>query len=411
MLAALAWRNLWRQPRRTILNVFSIAFAAVIMVFLLSFQLSTYDTMKENVLRIMDGFAQIQPKGYEDEPSLRKTINKPDELLTQAGNIKGIGAVAPRATSFVILSSDHKTIGAAVMGIDPEREPGVSTLNHTIKQGRYLQNGDDAVIVLGAALARNLGIGVGDSVTLLGEGQDGSIAADVLKVIGIFETGTPDIDRQFSQIPLHRFQTTFAMGSAVNVIVLSGPTLAGVTDALPAVRSVLANDGGQAQALAVQSWKTLQPGLDAAIKLDLSSSLLWYASLVIVVVFIILNTLLMSVLERTHEFGVLLAIGMRAGKLGVMIWLELALLALLGLIVGVGIGAIVTMVIGHYGMEMPGAEAIFAQWGLPGKLFPRVSLVSVSAGPGVMALSILLAGIFPYRRLRRIEPVAAMRAV
>ncbi|MGD8568184.1 MAG: ABC transporter permease [Gammaproteobacteria bacterium] len=410
MIAALAWRNLWRHSRRTLLNVFSIAFAAVIMVFLLSFQLSTYATMKENVLRIMDGFAQIQPQGYQDEPSLRKTIHKPAEILAHAQRIKGIEAVAPRAMSFVILSSDHKTMGAAVMGVDPEREPRVSTLDRTVKQGRYLQTKDDAVIVLGAALARNLGIGLGDSVTLLGEGRDGSIAADVLKVIGIFETGTPDIDRQFSQIPLRRFQTTFAMGSAVNVIVLSGPTLTGVTNALPAVRAEMANDGAPSQALAVQSWKALQPGLDAAINLDLSTSLLWYASLVIVVVFIILNTLLMSVLERTHEFGVLLAIGMRSGKLGVMIWLELALLALLGLIIGIAIGTGVTLMIGYYGMEMPGAEAIFAQWGLPGKLYPRVSLLSITAGPGVMVLAILLAGIFPYRRLRRIEPVAAMRA-
>jgi ABC-type lipoprotein release transport system permease subunit len=93
-----------------------------------------------------------------------------------------------------------------------------------------------------------------------------------------------------------------------------------------------------------------------------------------------------------------------------MIWLELALLALLGLIIGMVIGSAITLALGHYGMEMPGAEAIFSQWGLPGKLFPRVSLVSVSAGPGVMALSILVAGIFPYRRVRRLEPVSAMRA-
>ena len=405
MLLGLAWRNLWRQPRRTILNVSSIAFAAVIMVFLLSFQLSTYATMKENVLRIMDGFAQIQPQGYKDKPSLKKVINHPTELLAKAEAINGISAAAPRAMSFAILSDSKKSIGAAVVGVDPQREPRVSTLNRTIKQGRYLQADDDAVIVLGAALARNLGVGVGDKVTLLGEAKDGSIAADVLHVIGIFETGTPDIDRQFSQIPLRRFQTTFAMGSAVNMIVLSGPSLAGVTHALPALRNTVMNSE-----LEVHSWKVLQPGLDAAISLDLSTSLLWYASLVIVVVFIILNTLLMSVLERTHEFGVLLAIGMRPGKLGVMIWLELALLALLGLLIGIAIGCAITISLGYYGMEMPGAEAIFAQWGLPGQLHPHVSLFSVSAGPGVMALSILLAGIFPYRRVRKLEPINAMSA-
>jgi len=404
MLAGLAWRNLWRQPRRTLLNVSSIAFATLIMVFLLSFQLGTYATMKENVLRVMDGFAQIQPAGYKDSPDIKKVIDRPEQMLAQLASVDGIGAAAPRAMSFAILSDGEKSIAAAVLGVDPQREVRVSRLNHSIKQGRYLQADDDAAMVLGSSLARNLGVVVGDNVTLLGEARDGSIAADVLRVVGIFETGTADIDRQFSEMPLARFQASFAMGSAVNLIVLSGPSLAGVSQALPEVRARLQQPG-----LRVYAWKTLQPGMDAAISLDLTTSLLWYASLVIVVAFIILNTLLMSVLERTREFGVLLAIGMRPARLGIMIWLELALLALLGLAVGIALGSAITLTIGHYGLEMPGAEALFAQWGLPGKLYPRLSLLSLSAGPGAMALCILLAGIFPYRRVRKLEPVSAMR--
>ncbi|MEJ2426059.1 MAG: FtsX-like permease family protein, partial [Candidatus Thiodiazotropha sp.] len=230
-------------------------------------------------------------------------------------------------------------------------------------------------------------------------------AADVLSVVGIFSTGMPEIDRQFSEIPLTRFQASFGMDSAVNLIVISGPSLTGVTQALPRVRKALSD-----ARLSVVSWQELQPGLNAAISLDLSTSMLWYVSLVIVVVFIILNTLLMAVLERTREFGVLLAVGMRPSSLGSMIWMELLLLTLLGLAVGLAVGSGITLAIGHYGLEMPGAEAIFAQWGLPGKLYPRLSLLSLSAGPGAMAICILIAGIFPYRRVRSLEPVTAMRS-
>jgi putative ABC transport system permease protein len=405
MLAGLAWRNLWRYPRRTWLNVISIAFAAVVMVFLLSFQLGTYATMKENVLRILDGFAQIQPPGYHENPSLKKVIRDPDPLLAQAQSIAGIGAAAPRAISFVILAKGEKSLGAAVAGVDPPREVQVSNLNHSIRQGRYLQSEDDTGIVLGAALARNLGVKVGDSVTLLGEALDGSIAADVLTVTGIFATGTADVDRQFAEMPLRRFQETFAMGKAVNLIVLSGSTLSDVTRALPDLRSKIADSG-----MELYGWQALQPGMDAAINLDLDTSMLWYVSLVVVVAFIVLNTLLMSVLERTREFGVLLAIGMQPSTLGWMIWLELILLALVGLAQGMGIGSVITLTIGHYGVELPGAESIFAQWGLPGRLFPRLSLLSLCAGPGAMAACILLAGIFPYRRVRKLEPISAMRA-
>ncbi len=406
MLIQLAWRNLWRSPRRTWLNLASIAFAALVMVFLLSFQLGTYAIMKENVLRVMDGFAQIQPRGYQDDPKLRKVIENPGALLSRVEAVAGVGAAAPRTQSFAILANGEKSIGAAVVGVDPAREVRVSTLNHSIKQGRYLTPDDDAAIVLGSALARNLGATVGGNVTLLAEARDGSIAADVLQVVGIFETGVPEVDRQISQIPLRRFQATFAMGRAVNAIALTGPTLSGVTRALPAVRAAVAGEG-----LVVLAWQQLQPGMDGAISLDLNTSLMWYASLVIVVVFIILNTLLMSVLERTREFGVLLAIGMRPTLLGAVIWVELGLLALVGLALGMAIGSAVTLVTGYYGFEMPGAEAIFAQWGLPGRIFPRLSLTSLLAGPGAMAVCILVAGIFPYRRVRRLEPVSAMRAV
>ena len=405
MLIGLAWRNLWRHPRRTVLNVISIAFASLVMVFLLSFQLGTYATMKENILRMLDGFAQVQPAGYKDNPDIRKVIAQPAAILKRLQGIDGVGAAAPRARSYAILSNGEKSVAAAVVGVDPRLETRVSRLNHSIQTGRYLQRNDQAVIVLGSSLARNLHVGVGDHVSMLGQARDGSVAADVLKVVGIFHTSTPEIDRQFAEIPLARFQTSFAMDKAVNLIVLSGPTLAGVTHALPRVRKVLADTH-----LHVFDWQTLQPGLDAAISLDLNTSMLWYVSLVVVVVFIILNTLLMSVLERTREFGVLLAVGMRPSLLGRMIWLELSLLALLGLAVGMLIGSGATLIYAHIGISMPGSETFFAQWGLPGKLYPRLSLLSLSAGPGVLVVCILLAGIFPYRRVRRLEPIAAMRS-
>lgn len=405
MLLQLAWRNLWRHARRTWLNLASIAFAAVVMVFLLAFQLGSYATMKENVLRVYDGFAQVQPATYHDAPELRKTLDDPATLIEKAESINGINAVAPRTMTYAILSHGDKSFGAALTGVDPAREIRVSSLHNSIIHGRYLQPGDGASVVLGDALARNLGVAVGDTLTMLGEARDGSIAADVLTVRGIFSSGTDDIDRQFAQMPLDRFQASFAMDGKINTLVLGGHSLAAVSDALPALRTALGTTTAR-----VMSWHSLQPGLDAAIQLDLKTSLLWYASLIVVVVFIILNTLLMSVLERTREFGVLLALGMRPAQIGIMVWLELILMALLGLAAGIALGSVLTLIAGHYGIEMPGAEAVFAQWGLPGRLYPRLSWVSAGAGPGAMALGIFLAGLIPFRRVRRLEPVPAMRA-
>lgn len=406
MIARLAWRNLWRQPRRTLLSLLTIAFACTVTIFLLALQQGTYSTMKENVLKLYDGYAQVQPPGYADDPDLRKTIDNPQPLVQQLEGLPGISAVAPRAMTYAVLSHLDRSYGAAVVGVSPAAEPKVSALAHTVREGRYLQPSDDQAIVLGSDLARDLRVNIGDSVTLLGSDRDGSLAADLFKVAGIYDSGNDSLDRQLSEIPLSRFQADFAMGKRINTLVLGGPSLAAVNNALDQARGPVDNAG-----LTIQDWGGLEPGLKAAIELDASTSSLWYVSLIVVVVFILLNTLLMSVFERTREFGVLLAIGMRPGLLGGMVWTELALLALMGLVAGVVLGAIVTGWYSVHGLSLGGGEDLFAQWGLPGKMYPALSAFSLLAGPVAISACILLTGFIPYRRIRRLVPVTAMRAV
>ncbi|WP_097460603.1 ABC transporter permease [Mangrovitalea sediminis] len=404
MIARLAWRNLWRQPRRTVLSVLTIAFACVVTIFLLALQQGTYSTMKENVLKLYDGYAQVQPPEYADDPELRKTIDHPAALIQRLEAETGISTVAPRAMTYAVLSRHNRSYGAAVVGVSPEAEAKVSVLAHTIRKGHFLQEGDAQSIVLGEGLARDLHVGVGDSVTLLGADRDGSLAADVLKVEGIFASGNDNLDRQMSLIPLARFQTDFAMGKRVNTLVLGGPSLAAVNEAVADARPWIAQEG-----LTIQDWGALEPGLKAAIELDASTSSLWYVSLIVVVVFILLNTLLMSVFERTREFGVLLAIGMQPAKLGRMVWMELSLLAALGVLAGLVLGLAVTGWYSIHGLSL-GGEALFAQWGLPGLMYPRLSAFSTLAGPLVIGVCILLTGFIPYRRIQRMIPMTAMRA-
>ncbi len=405
MLIGMAWRNLWRQPTRTALSLLTMALAAALLVFMLSFQLGVYDTMKANTLKIFDGFAQIQPPGYADDPDIRKTIAEPEKLAAEAVGIPGVTAAAPRATTYVILANGDLSYGAAIEGVDAQKEQTVSTLAATVHQGRPLKPGDSDTIILGDALARDLKLSLGDHVTLLGSAVDGTVAADSLTLVGIFHTGIGDLDRQIAEMPLARFQETFALGDAANVIALAGPSLASVNGALPALGRL-----APAHKLAVEDWGGLQPALKQAITLDFSTSMLWYVSLVVVVVFIILNTLLMSVLERTREFGMLLAVGMRPGLVGRMLWLELILLAVIGTAIGIAIGGGLALWFEHAGIVFGGMEGLMAQWGLPGRLYPTLSLVSATVGPVVIVLSVAIAGLFPVRRINRLEPVAAMRA-
>ena len=386
-MIALAWRNLWRNPRRTLLTLLAIAFACLVMVFLLSLQVGTYAAMEDNTMGLFDGYAQVQRPDYLDDPGIRKSFPDAARLAGTVAGVPQIGAVAVRAQTFALLSKDQKSLAAMVVGVQPKAEPRVSRIPASLKAGRWLAGGGTAEVVLGKTLARNLGLALGDHVTLLGMGRDGSVAADVLTVVGLFESGIPDLDRRLAELPLARFQSDFAMPDQANALVLSGRSLAAVGEALPAVQTRVAPAG-----LRVRGWGELQPGLRDAIRLDASGSLLWYVALIVVVVAILLNTLLMSVLERTRELGLLLALGMRPGTAARMVWLEDLMLVGLGIGLGVAIGAGAAAWFSVQGLPVPGADGVFSQWGLPGRMYPRISPLSLLAAPAAIGVLAALAG-------------------
>jgi putative ABC transport system permease protein len=405
VLAALAWRNLWRRPQRTVLSLISIAIVSALLVFVLSFQDGVYATMKETTLHIFDGYAELQPEGYADDPRLELAISHPGDVARAAEGIDGVTTAAPRVNGFAILANGPRSYAAAVVGVDPDREAKISTIASRISDGRYLRSGDTNQAILGDILAKNLGVSVGGRLTMLGSARDGSVAADVLSVAGIYHSGIPDLDRSILEMPLARAQDAFGMEGAANTIVLGGPSLGAVNQALPALQAI-----GQRNGVSVRDWQAMEPAMRDAIDLKYATSMLFYASLVIVVAFIILNTLLMSVLERTREFGMLLALGMRSGQIGAMVWIELLGLALLGSAIGVSIGAAVTLWLQNVGIVMPVDPKVMAQFGMPSRLYPALTAFSAFTGPGALLLTILIGGIVPYLRVAHLTPAIAMRA-
>jgi ABC-type lipoprotein release transport system permease subunit len=405
MIVALAWRNLWRRSQRTLLSLLSMAIAATLLVFMLSFQLGVYGAMKEGTLRILDGYAQFQPAGYASDPGLDRTIEHPEALVRASLGVRGVTSAAPRVNAFAILASGPRSVGAAVLGVDPARERQVSTLAAGIRAGRYLEPADAAAAVIGAGLARNLQLDVGGSVTVLGAARDGSVAADVLQVVGIYQSGIPELDRSILEMPLARAQEDFGMEQRVSTIVLAGGSLEALDAALPALAAL-----ARGERVALLDWGTLEPGLRDALTLKYATTALLYLTLVAVVAFINLNALLMTVLERTHEFGMLLAVGMRPRLIGRMVWLELLTLALAGALLGVAIGAGITLWFEHQGITYPGLGALLAQFGLPSRLYPILTPLSALLGPCAIAFAVIIGGIVPYLRVTHMTAASALRA-
>jgi len=411
----LAWRNLWRNRRRTWLTASAIAFSTILLVGWVPIQFGTYDIMINASLRVFPGHAQIQSPGYQDKQKIRNAIVNAEALAQSLRANSDLStshlytSIAVRAQSFVLLSSGTRSYGAQVVGVEPKYEVDTSSIPGLVKQGRYLSSIDAQELVIGSALARNLKINIGDEVTLLGSGKDGSIAASILPVVGIFKSGSNDFDRFFAEIPLHTFQDIFSMGQSAHSIAIVGKSVEDQSQLLAAFNTAL----GDRDDVVLLGWEKLVPGMKQAIQIDKVSGFIFLGILIAIVVFSILNTFLMSVLERTREFGLMLALGVRPKRIATLLMLESAMLTLIGLAIGMVIGTALVYWAHVVGIHYPGVEELAEQFNLPdlSRIYPQMKVSNFLLGPVVIFICTNLAAWIPILRIRKLEPVEAMRTV
>ena len=401
----LAWRNIWRQPRRTWLTTGAMVFSNVLLVFMISLQFGMYELMIDNTLQAFTGHLQVQAPGYKDDQKMRQTVPNIVSLAQSLREQLSSDTIAARGSAFALASSEDRSYGIVVFGIEPAYEPGVSTIPGLIRQGGFLHDMDAAQIIIGAALARNLRVDIGNELTLLGTGRDGSFAAAVVTVVGIFDSGIPDLDRNIAEVPLGFFQDVFFMEGSGHQVVISTADIDEVPQLQRRVEALLPVD----EDLIVHDWDALQPGLKQAIQADISSAFFMYGVLVILVAFSVLNTQLMSVLERTREFGIVMALGLTPGRLGRLVLLETAIMGVMGLVLGALLGGLVTWWFSFNGFAYPGMEEMAAKFNLPARFYPQVTVPSLIIGPAVVFVFTLFAALYPALRLNGLRPVDAMR--
>ncbi len=403
----MAWRNLWRNPRRTLLTIAAISFAGIILVFMLSFQLGSYDVMINTSVKTSTGHLQIQPQGYLEDKEMRRVIQAPQPITDILADMEGLEGYTLRANGFCLVSSSERTQGVLLTGIDPEKEARVSTLKSLIRKGEYLENDSSYGVLVGDLLAHNMKLKVKDELTVLGQGLDGSVAAAVLEVKGIFKSGLTEMDRNMALMPLSDFQEIFSMGESVHEVVVLVDSLLKVEGVKQTIAARL-NQLPQGKDLAVLDWMEIMPGLLQGIEMDLVSGLIMYAVLIIVVAFSIFNTFLMAIFERTREFGVLLAVGTTPTRLTRLVLLESVCMTLIGIAIGIIAGSLVTLYFQTHGIYISGAEEMLKEYGLPSRLYPRLSIISAVTGPLAVFVITFISAVFPALKIRRIEPVEAM---
>lgn len=418
---ALAWRNLWRNPRRTFLSAGAVAFMVFLLIFTLSMQFGSYDVMVDHASSVLHGHAQVQREDYVDQPRVRYVLDDAETIAQALRNTEGVRAATPRAMSTALASNGDATFGGMVVGVDPLHEQAVSWLPGALSAGRYLRadQADAAEAVVGELLARNLNLTLGDELVLLGVTPKDGMAVIVATVVGLISSGQPALDRAIVHVPLTLFQEAFEMPGAAHSVAVMYDNYTDADGELPNVASVvnkISNNalsptddapGGKPN---VALWNRLIPEVEGAIASDKASSGVLFSVLVLLVTFSIANTFVMMLFERTREFGTLLAMGARPGTLRATIQLETLLLAGLGALVGAVLGALVAHYVGKAGISLGSeAESVLAQFQMPERIHFGVAWPALVGASLLMICTTQLTAFFATRRVHKMQIVQAIR--
>ncbi len=400
-LFAIAWRNLWRNRRRTWLTAGGIAFAVWMLIFARSMQDGTFIIMIDNAARMMTGHIHVQHPDYQDDPRVDNTLQQATQIAEQVAAHPAVEQASLRAQAFALVSFGERSFGAQIMGVEPEKEIAWSTLASTQLEGRYLEKSGDAF--LGSVLAKNLSVGVGDEIVLLGSAKEGGVAAVVATVVGTFTSGLADIDRALVQITLDDFREGWELAADEAHAVIA------VTNAVTGSDEVARSfDGSNRVSL---GWTDLMPEVEQMVEMKQVGTELFFVLIAVIVTFSVVNTFMMTVFERTPEFGMLMAIGMRPGSIMLQLFVEAFWLCSLGLLLGLGVSLVMITITGATGIPLPAeATEILANYNMPDRMYPAFSLDAAVVASVAMYIGTQLAALIPALRVQRMRPVDALRA-
>ena len=403
----IAWRNILRNRRRSLITIFAIGFGLGAMIFVWGYIDGAHLQMKENFTGLLMGHIQIHAKGFEKTMSINKVIKNPVPIDDILGKQPEIVSYSRRIRTFSLFGTTENSVGGMLIGIDPVNEAKVSKIKNSVISGQFLTAENVRGIVLGNVLAENLQATLGDKVVTMAQATDGTLGAEAFRVIGLIKTGVEEIDKGIAFVLLKDVQRVLILEEAVTDFVLrvnSFDRIDGVTQFLKT--QLATND------LEIMTWSEISPILQQWMDFDEAFAYVFLLIVLIIIVAGILNTILMSLLERTREFGVMMALGTKGYQLAFMVGIESFLLGVMGMVLGMIIGLSAVGVFSHWGIPISSkVKEAMASFFMSDVIYPTINIDHFISSALVVLISSILISFYPAWKVSKLRPVKALHSV
>jgi len=404
IISMLAWRNLWRNHRRTIVMVSAITIGVWAMIFMSALMRGMVNDMVRDGIRALPGHVQVHHPDFRDDPSILNLIPTSDSVLTAAFSQAGLNGWSSRVKVPAVISSERESRGVTLIGVDPALERSLDAVGSQIAEGRNLEDVNDGGVVIGRKLADRLDTEIGKRIVLMSQDPDNEIADRGYRIVGLFEASLEQVEESFVFVAKATLQKMLRIEDQVTEIAVLASDYRNL-EALTEQVTGLAGENVE-----VLPWQKLNSYLGSMLKVMDGFVLVWMIVIFLALSFGLVNTLAMAVFERVREIGLMLALGMRPSNILGQIIVESSLLLVFGLILG-NVLAWASVVPLQDGIDISAVAQGMEMFGASSVLYPELELKDVITANVIVLVLGFFASLSPAWRASRYEPIEAITKI
>lgn len=401
LLATLGWRNLWRHPRRTLVILFAIVLGVWFMIFSAALMIGIVEQQLQDTIFNLTGHAQIHNPKFRDDPAIEHSMPAPNQALLEVLNSRDVVQWSARVRLPAVVMSERESRGVMLVGIDPQRERGLSFIGEPVVEGRALESISDNGIIIGRRMAEKLETRIGQRIVIMSQDRDKEVADRGFRIVGLFQAELEATETAYVFAGLATTQKLLGMGSDISEISL-------VTNSREGLDPLVARLSNAAPELESMSWQELEPLVVTAMEFYEAFMVYWYLIIFAAMGIGLTNTMLMSVFERTREIGLFQALGMRPRFIVGQVLMETLILLVIGITIGNLAGWLTTDVLLASGIDLSAFAQGTEQFNMASTMYLTLrpnDLLQINAL--VIALG-LLASLYPAVKAARYVPVEAI---